>query len=208
MSSPPPWARLKVQAKSTTLKVSESSVSEWVEPPVIQLEKHFKFYRDLLRSTEKVELSLAHSGKSEVLDSFDDPGEPPIDRQSTIRPFHTILVPLRFGQDPRDEFVMADGRVGTRPEYLDASYLKKLVLTRETDSIISGSEKPSPSPSPGSRITSESPMRSDSHTIQSPKRVTPPPPPTAPPNRPPPPKAPPPHLKEDQHPSKKQRSLH
>ena len=204
----PPWARLKSQSKSANATVPTDSTSVWVEPAQLVLEKHCKFYRDLSKSTEKVELSLAHSGKSEVFDSFDDPLDPVADPTVSASRVATILVPLRFGQDPREEFVMADGRVGTRHEYMDPSYLQKLILRRETGSMVSGSEKPSPSPSPGSRIVQESPTGLDTQSIQSPARVTPPPPPTAPPNRPPPPKAPPPQRSDDQNPAKKPRQLH
>ena len=201
----PPWARLKTHAKHVNVIDNSSSNVDWTEPPWLFLDKHFRFYRDLLKSTEKVELSLAHSGKTEVLDSFDDPTDPTEDPQVAVARVIPILVPLRFDQDPRDEFKQPDGRVGIRPEYKDPSYIQKLLLRRESGSIGIPSENPSPSPSPGSRMITESPpVGSDTP----PARVTPPPPPTAPPNRPPPPKAPPPNRADDHNPSKKPRGLH
>ena len=200
----PPWARLKSQVKTIGDPVTASPEDDWKEPPELLLEKHFKFYRDLLKSTEKVELSLAHSGKAEVLDSFDDPNDPVVDKMKGNAIVATILVPLRFGRDPREDFVMHDGRVGTRPEYKESSYLVKLRAGTENDSHVNRYGKHSPLPSPGSRPQSETQVGSETP----PGRITPPPPPAAPPNRPPPPKAPPPVRIEDDHPPKKQRPLH
>ena len=200
----PPWARLKSLAKTSDNPTEAARPSGWIEPPELSLEKHFKFYRDLLKSTEKVELSLAHSGKTEVLDSFEDPGDPLVDKLAGKCRVQTILVPLRFGRDPRDEFIMHDGRVETRPEYKDSSHLLKLRMGTERDSHIESNGKPSPLPSPVTSLQAETQLGSETP----PTRQTPPPPPTAPPNRPPPPKAPPPVRIEVDHPSKKQRPLH
>ncbi len=129
----PPWALLRAKQSKAPIETTESRDhlepnAAWVPPVYLQLEKHARYYRDLMKSTEKVELSLAHSGKDEVFDSFDDPLDPP--RAPPSERVQTVLVPIRSDMDPRMSF--DDGRrcVGTYPEYCDPTYLRDLLDKR------------------------------------------------------------------------------
>ena len=196
----PPWAKLK---SNTRLRdMNREHASEWMEPFLLILDKQYQFFRDLLKSTEKVELSLAHSGKQEVLDSFEDPKDP--DNQTNLTScVNTIIVPIRFGEDPRNEFLLPDGRIGTRPEYACMSQSSGPRSDKIVEDILERPQAVSSIALPGAPTISES-LNVTELTLN-PQRTTPPPPP----NRPPPPKAPPPaRTGGDNHPTKKPRSLH
>ncbi len=197
----PPWAKLKLNTR--LLDTDRDIAPQWTEPVLLILDKQYQIYRDLLKSTEKVELSLAHSGKQEVLDSFEDPKDPD-NEQSKITPLvRTILVPIRFGDDPRNEFLFPDGRIGTRPEYACMSQSSGPRSDRIVEDIQERPQAVSSIALPGVPIIYES--LNVAELTGNPQRTTPPPPP----NRPPPPKAPPPvRTGGDNHPTKKQRSLH
>jgi hypothetical protein len=193
MTTLPPWAALR--NKSTgPIRTETQARDGWQEPPLLLLDKHLRFYRDLLRSTEKVELSLAHSGKAEIFESLDDPRDPQQTVGASESTFPTIQVPIRFGVDPRSAFLREDGSLSGRPEYYDIKFLSAIFEKRERASVTPlQSNGSTPQPSPQSSAMS-APLIPEGRLFQAP----PGPPPGAPPvYRPPPPKAPPPLRPDD-----------
>lgn len=170
----PPWALLRNKQQTVPTETTDiESTIDWSIPPYLNLEKHARYYRDLMKSTEKVELSLAHSGKAEVYDSFEDPADP--STKYVTEKAHTILVPVRSEFDPRSKFIGESSSsrcVGTYPEYSDPVHLQDLLVRRAT-----AQTHPSRTPTP---------TGSPSHTpLVAP--VKPPPPTGGPPVKPPPP---------------------
>ena len=74
--------------------------TEWYLPSLLALDKHVKYYRDLSRSTEKVELTMAHAGKRETFDNTEVRDV----SSSTKNRYPTINVTLREELDPRLAF--------------------------------------------------------------------------------------------------------
>lgn len=173
--SAPPWLALKKKPKVVEITAS----ADWEVPSQLHLEKHVRFYRDLLRSTEKVELSLAHSGKEEVFDVYGDPNEP--GRGTFDYSKHrVILVPLRGDMDPRLEFLREDGAVDTRPEYKDLDYLRRLLEQRAQYVTPGASKSATPMGSPiGSRHPSPPIPMAPAGAPRPPPPNRPPPPPKA-----------------------------
>ena len=181
MTALPPWHFLKAKGKEIKGADDMTTSLPWTAPGLLNLDKNVRFYRDLLRSTEKVELTLSHSGKKETFESHEDPAEPA--KRSTDAK-HTIFnIFVRTEQDPRLEFARPDGTLGTRPEYTDVSYLREVLVRRAQTRTPGSSKNITPVGSP--RFSGGSP-------VMVPKKPPPPPPghPDARPPPPPPPKAP------------------
>ena len=183
MSAPAPWHLLRSKPKEQEEVREFASDSVWKCPPYIQLDRHVKFYRDLVKSTEKVELTLSHSGKTEVTVCGDSPAEPDIKHELRSRETNVILVPIRGDNDRRLPFIEGGGRVDTRPEFKDRENLVRILLTRRQQMTPHGSKSATPSSSP--KQTETGPGES--------MLLKRPPPPAGPPGQrpPPPPKAPP-----------------
>jgi hypothetical protein len=188
MASLPPWHFLKSKSKESKEADDLHASGEWHAPTELHLDKNVKFYRDLVKSTEKVELTLSHSGKKEVFESYDDPQEPskrPI--EGPAKDF-VVNVTVRTDRDPRMEFVTPDGQLLTRPEYSDSGYLRE-VLTRRAQLTASGSSK-NVTPVGSPRYANSSPVMAAKKPPPPPAgqpgvRPPPPPPPKAPPGVPP-----------------------
>lgn len=170
----PPWLALKKKTKAVDVVAS----MDYECPNMIHLEKHVRFYRELLRSTEKVDLSLAHSGKEEVFGAYEDPADP-ANAQNGYTAYNVILVPLRGDSDPRLEFLLADGSVDTRAEYKNFQFLQHILDRRNQYMTPIGSKTATPSGSPMASRRSKPPMS-----------LSIPPPPQRPRSTPPPPEAP------------------
>jgi len=183
MTEIPPWRALKPKSSDTLMSENCEICNEWRLPEVIALEKHVRFYKDLLRSTERVELTLSHSGKKEVTEGTSDPSEPSRSSREASSRHEVIMIPVRTENDPRASLVQKDGSVKTRPEYRDELYLRELVLRRGRIITPVSSRNPSPIGSPKHSGTS-TPLNSFGSK--------PSPPAGGPGKPPPPPKAPPP----------------
>jgi hypothetical protein len=184
MASLPPWHRLKQKSKEKNEITPMCAEYEWYLPPLVLLEKHVRSYRDLLRSTEKVELTLSHSGKREVMESTDEPGEPPKPMQEPASKHYVINVDLRTERDPRFVFVTKSGDIHTYPEYEDPTYLVELLRRRAAGATPGGSKALTPIGSPRSnKGRSEAGFKKPAPPPGQP--VKPPPPPKAPPGPPP-----------------------
>ena len=91
--------------------------TEWYLPSLIALDKHVKYYRDLLRSTEQVELRMAHLGKTEL---FTESEASDLQDSGDYIRYPTILVNLKEDTDPRLSLrVGTDGKVSVPEEYKD-----------------------------------------------------------------------------------------
>jgi hypothetical protein len=187
MSGPAPWHLLRSKPKEHEEPKEFAGGSVWICPPYIQLERHVKFYRDLVKSTEKVELTLSHSGKAEVTVCGDSPAEPdnknndPKARQSSV-----ILVPLRCEHDPRLPFIDDGGRLDTRPEFKDPENLVRILLNRRQQLTPHGSRSVTPSSSPKqAEAAAGEPILKRPPPPAAPPGMRPPPPPKAPPIGPP-----------------------
>ena len=148
MATLPPWHSLKSRSSPAPDQDVISEEVIWACPPLLNLEKHVRFYRDLLRSTEKVELTLSHSGKKEVMVGGQTPGEPPRTQRDIFAKHDVILVPIKTDLDPRLNHVKADGSVDTRAEYKDPKFLMELFTRRDQMLTPSGSKNASPVSSP------------------------------------------------------------
>ena len=151
MTTLPPWHTLKSRPKNTDEEDLIAAV-DWLCPPFLQLDKHVRVYRDLMKSTEKVELTLSHSGKAEVFDTYDDPQDPTrTSHQAAIKP-EVILVPIRGDADPRMDCLSAkdEGVVLPRPEYRDSTNLRDILTRRAIQSTPAPSRAGSPLGSPKS----------------------------------------------------------
>ena len=183
MATLPPWHALKIRAQPTNDHDSISENVDWVCPSLLNLEKHVRFYRDLLRSTEKVELTLSHSGKKEVAIGGDSPFDPTRPNGDGTVKHDVILVPIKTDLDPRVSLLKPDGSVDTRAEYKDPKHLEELISRRESLAPPAGSKTGSPVGSPRSRpVVNIVPVGAK-------------PPPPAGSRPPPPPKAPPPETR-------------
>jgi hypothetical protein len=121
----PPWAALRKPPRPEEPIGGIQVTLDWETPPYVQLDRHVRHYRDLLRSTERVELSLAHSGVDEVMDASGDPADPEPSGRSEKS--SVILVPNRDEWDPRiSRMDQVDGSVQAREEYRDAAILADL----------------------------------------------------------------------------------
>jgi len=95
---------------------------EWHLPNFVALEKHVKFYRDLLRSTERVELVVAHAGKAEVFAQSEASDCETFDR---LR-YPTVLVTAKEDLDPRLPYRSeSDGRVSVSPDFKDWKLIQR-----------------------------------------------------------------------------------
>jgi hypothetical protein len=177
----PPWHMLRTKPKPAETTDMGSNVT-WVCPPLLQLEKHARFYRDLTRSTEKVELTLSHSGKSEVFSGLDSPSEPSVVHSSKHIKHDVILVPIRGDTDPRWEWKTPDGNLKTPKIYCDKDDLRGILLRRCQYATPMDSRHGTPIGSPVNK-PSPSPMSNTSYP-------RPPPPPGGPGQKPPPPPPP------------------
>lgn len=176
---------LKAKSKSTDTSDMEATV-EWVCPPFIQLDKHVRFYRDLMKSTEKVELTLSHSGKKEIFEDSESPSEPSKIASDTISRHEVILVPIRADLDPRRDLMDEEHGVRTRKEYTDPEALRQVLIMRAHNATPATSRGASPLTSPR-HTQSQVPVA----TPGAPGTARPPPPPGGPPGSKPPPPPPP-----------------
>jgi hypothetical protein len=182
MTTLPPCHLLKSKVKDASEgRVMEPTVV-WTKPPSLILEKNVKYYRDLLKSTEKVELTLSHSGKKETFECGESPSEPLKSSSSNNVKHSTILVPVRTDNDPRTAYILGNGDVDTRPEYKDNETLTSILVRRGQTATPTGSKSVTPVGSPKNISRSPSLVA---------KKPPPPPPPANRPPPPPPPKAPP-----------------
>jgi hypothetical protein len=181
MASVAPWHLLKSKQKESVEATEITAKTSWVCPASIQVERHARFYRDLLKSTEKVELTLSHSGKKEKTSTEENPGEPVVNRNGSRDGSEVILVALRTENDPRLEFLSSDGTVGTRPEYRDERNLTQILITRSQALTPYGSKSATPLSSP--KQTPVEPRRPPPPSA--PSGARPPPPPRVPPGIPP-----------------------
>ena len=184
MTDLPPWRALKAKATKLQMDNELSEQVEWRTPEFILIDKHLRFYKDLLRSTERVELTLSHSGKKEVMEATEDPSEPSrASRDASTRP-NVILIPTRTDNDPRMVMMNSDGSVVTRPEYQDETYLREMLSLRGRFNTPGPSKNPSPIGSPKQSGTS-TPVNGFGVVKPSPPSsggpMKPPPPPKAPP---------------------------
>ncbi|KAF4678115.1 hypothetical protein FOL47_005394 [Perkinsus chesapeaki] len=138
----PPWKRLRSTAKPPTPpqpppgrppKVTIKPVVDLVEEtvmwpeegiPEITLDACCKHYRDLTKSTEKVNLTLSRRGATEVLGqaTAESPAEPPSRDESDAKDpdaVPTILCTLRRDRDPRSVITSETGDlvVAVDPQY-------------------------------------------------------------------------------------------
>lgn len=181
MTSLPPWHFLKSKTKEPVDDNGLTASIAWVRPVPLCLEKNVKFYRDLLKSTEKVELTLSHSGKKETFECDDTPRDPERVSRENLGKHTVVLVQLREDNDPRLPYILANRDVDTRPEYKDTEHLMSILLRRAQMATPAGSKSMTPVGSP----------RNSAENVNASAKKPPPPPAGSRPPPPPPPKAPP-----------------